>query len=106
MLPTGHGDGGNAIARVAVMVCAAVVLQGMAGLVVREIEAEGLRLTGVHAVDDIAELRRETAEAYDLQVSRAGPRQVVDRAPADHVHVDLRHQRVAGHRGVIREPSG
>src|SRR5262245_12037841 len=93
----------NAIARVFIVVAAAVVLLRMTVRIVRVIDAHrrGFRLGG--RVDDFAELRRKTFGADQLHIAWATILLVVPRAAADHVHVQLRDDRVTRDRGMIRE---
>src|SRR6267142_601198 len=94
---------GNAVARVHVVIAPAVVLLRMPRGVELIIERERLLPSLVHGLDQIAELGREPARADELQVSRTAASLVVGAAPAHHVHVELRHDRVARDRRMVRE---
>src|SRR5262249_61516082 len=96
----------DAVARVLIVVAAAVVLLGMTVRVVRVVDAHRRRLCLGTRVDDFAELRRETLGADQLHIAWATVLLVVRRAAADHVHVQLRDDRISRDRGMIREIRG
>src|SRR5258705_379929 len=96
----------NAVARIHVVIAAAVVLLRMAGGVELIIERKRLLPRLVHGLDQVAQLGREPAGPDELQVSRPPAVLVVGAAAAHHVHVQLRDDRVARPGGVTRERFG
>src|SRR5262245_54622527 len=91
----------DAVTRVLVVIAAAVILLRMTVRVVRVIDAHRRRLRLGGCVDDFAELRRETLGADQLDVPWTAILLVVRRAAADHVHVQLRDDRITRDRGMI-----
>ena len=69
-------------------------------------EAEKLARARVHRFGHVAELRGQAPRADELYVRGAADGQVLRIAAADHVHVELRHDRVARHARMIRVPAG
>src|SRR5262249_16264626 len=95
----------NPQASIVVMVAAAVDVLRVTVRVVLIVELERHLLRLVHLLNDVAELRGETARADELHVSLAAARDVLRRATAQHVYVELRHDRVGGHGEMIGHPA-
>src|SRR6185437_3495700 len=93
----------DAGACVHVVIAAAVELLRVAGRVELIIERERLLASLVHGLDQVAELGREPARADELHVTWAAAILVVGAASPHHVHVELRDDRVAGYRRMVRE---
>ena len=96
-------DDRNAVARILVVVAAAVVLRGMSVRVelVVEMKRRGFRLGD--RLDQVAELRGQSARPDELKVSGATALLVMRSAAADHVHIELRDDRIAWDRGMVGE---
>jgi len=75
----------------------------MAGRVELVIERERLPPRLVDGLDQVAELGRETPRADQLEVRRPPEGFVLGPPAPHHVHVELRHDRVARHGGMIGE---
>ena len=85
------------------MIAAAVDVLRVTVRVELIIECERLLPGLVHRLDQIAELGREAARADELQVSRPTAILIIGAATANHVHVELRHDRVARDRRMVGE---
>ncbi len=94
----------NAIARVFVVIAAAVDVLRVAVGVEGVVEYKGLLLLLVHCLDDVAQLRGQPATSDQLEVMRAAARNVGRLAAPDHVHVELRNDRITRDGWMIREP--
>src|SRR5438094_4282458 len=98
-----HEHDRNAITRIRIVVAAAVVLSRMPVRVIAVIELErGRELLAFH-LDDVAELRRQSSRSNELQVARASAWRKRAWAATDHVDVDLSHDGIAWHRGMVGE---
>ena len=106
-VPAGrHEDDGDAVARVVVVVGAAVVLLGMAACIVLEVEHPVELLLDAHLLDEVTELRGELSRADELEVVRTAVDLVACLATADHIEIELRDDLLARHCGVIGEMLG
>src|SRR4029077_12456557 len=102
----------NAVARVLVVVRAASDVRGWPAGSDRVVEYQAVPTGRIDPLHEIPQLGREAARPDQLQVARAAvqrrsvlaaPRLIAVGAPADHVHVELRRDGIARHRGVVRE---
>src|SRR3954463_10734600 len=91
----------NAVARVHVVIAAAVVLAGVPVRVVLIVVLERRVELSPFGIDDVAELRGEPARSDDLKRAGAAAGSHGTWSPTDHVDVDLRDDRVARHRGMV-----
>src|SRR5450759_4908875 len=71
----------------------------------RVVEAEWSRLALVYRFHDVTQLGREPARSHELQIRRSATHEIERAATADHVHVQLRHDRVSRNGGIVREVS-
>ena len=75
--------------------------------VVLVVEVEAVLALRVHPLDQVAQLGGEPAGADELEVAPARRSAMsLGAAPADHVDVELGHDRVARHGGMPGEPVG
>src|SRR5437764_1317543 len=70
VLATRQRNAGNAVACVAVVIRAAVILLGMSGRVVLDVEHERRGLLCIRCFDPIAKLFRQAAQSNDLEIRR------------------------------------
>src|SRR5881296_2912265 len=105
MTARGHEHDGNAIARVRVVVAAAVVLSRMTVRVVRVVELERGREFFALDLDDVAELCRQPSRADELQVAGTAAGRQCARSTTDHIDVDLSNDGIARNGWVIGEVS-
>ena len=93
----------NPVARVHVVITAAVVLLGMPRGVELIIERKRLLPGLVHRLDHVAQLGRQPARADQLQISGSAAGLVVGPPAPHHVHVELRDDGIARDRRMVRE---